>query len=527
MNLDSLDAPTPDTEEKIDPKIIAVEFLDGDNETETAVDRKQWVNLPCDDQWVEQRYITNKDRLGLKPRVKVRFDQKGSHKFKLKIDPGGSNLAYLAEEKTGNPDFVYTAGEKQYTTDADGTKIIEDDWLLDCCGGNVWRLQAEDDYGNKVESHNLTGMRLMYLVEARMENVPAAQNLDRCQQEFEKHGIVIERLPAVTMPLIPNIVPESAQTTTLEDNTRVAYLNSQGPQKEPFAIVAAFTDHLADKYEDRDLTANVEIVAGGGAQSIDLAVLNSQNKEAVLWHNIQPGDDWFVSCFYTPDPPDHNYGAYSAAGATSGAVTGAGIGTAVGGLVGTLVGGVIGGLSGAVAGVFLHPENVQPPPIMIAKHRCTLIPRDNYPDAYSTVRIDLSDLPVGSGKIMLTVNLVQTMVAGLAFVEANLVCIATRTYCKPVDDGDQNMILIHELGHKLAMVCEGRPGQPKRVATQYLEKGHRGSHCHTGLDVLDWYKGVSGSTCVMFGETNGYASFCNECTPALKKMGFGQGWPRL
>jgi hypothetical protein len=73
---------------------------------------------------------------------------------------------------------------------------------------------------------------------------------------------------------------------------------------------------------------------------------------------------------------------------------------------------------------------------------------------------------------------------------------------------------IHEVGHGIGMVP---PGQ----STHYIEHGHTGGHCSTGLSAVQKtkakYWGLPG-TCVMFGEnaTTRKAEFCTDCDKSVR-----------
>lgn len=523
-NIDAVDAPSHAREEELDPKIISVDFLDGGDDLEMPVDRRQWVNLPREAKWVDHRHILNEDRLTLKPRVRVTFDQPGSHAFTLKIDPGGSNRAYTAGEKGRNKAYTYSEQEKRYTTDGDGTKVISDDWLLNCCGNNIWRLQAEDDYGNVVESHNLFNWRMLYLVEVPMEKVTVTDDLTRCINEYEKHGILVDRMAGARMKHVPCIDP-IADRKMLMDQARPVYQRTRGIEKEPYTLCVTYTDHLAIKGTDRILLLpKVEVGPDAYDSTITMNVLKADNDPGPLWHDMVPGEDWFVSCTFTPDPDDEGRGTYTGVGAGAGAALGVGLTAAF--LDPVSVGLAAMGMAalGTGIGLALHPG---PKPIPIAKARCKPIAEWYNPNYYTQVEIDVSDLPSGTGTITLTVHVVNFMAGGVAFGDTNLIGIATRANWRQTDAATQNMALIHEIGHKLNMVCDEKPGEPDRVKTQYDHKGHKGSHCHNGLEVMDHYAGVEGGVCVMFGEINGQSGFCDECTPAVQKMDLSAGWPRF
>lgn len=501
-NIDSADAPAPAKEEKVDPKIIAVDFLDGDNNTELPEDRKQWVNLPRDAKWVDGTNVMTIDRLTEKPRVKIRFDKPGSHPFKVKYDPGGSNLIYTGAEKGRNPLFLYEEAQKNYTTDGDGTKIIPTDWFINCCGMNVWNLEAEDDKGNKVVSHKITGWRMIYLQEVLMTGVPAAANLTTLTSEYAKHGMHIEVLPRVNMTHMPNIGQNDSGT--FQNNTRTAYAGSQGPNWEPYTVCVGYTDHLAVKDENQVVTMN-GVAAGPGSATVRVLIKNAAGNDKFLWRGIVPGEDWFVSCVYTPDPPPPPPPPAPP----------------YGGIGGWLLGLV--GLNNPPPA----PAPVIPAPVNIAKAQCTPVQiNPAIPDASIAVDIDTTGAAAAAtnGTITLTVNWINRMRAGLSFGGGNLICVCTKAWWQTESTADQNQVMIHEMGHKVYMVCKGQGKEPDKPATQYDGKGHVGSHCHNGLPVQANYGGANGSSCVMFGSTNGVSAFCANCDPAVKKMDISDGW---
>ncbi|CAM2011233.1 hypothetical protein [Acanthopleuribacter pedis] len=505
-NIDSVDAPAPAKEEKVEPKLISIDFLDGDDDTDVPQDRKQWVNLPRDAKWVDGTNIPNIDRLTEKPRVKVRFDEKGSHPFKVKYDPGGSNLIYTGGEQGRNPLFKYEETQKNYTTDGDGTKIIPTDWFINVCGMNVWRLEAEDDKGNKAQSHNLIGWRMIYLVEAVMTGVTAnaAASLATLTGEYAKHGIHIDVLPRVNMTHMENI--GANDSGTFISNTRTAYNGSQGPGKEPYTVVVGYTDHLAVR-DDADQFVEPGVAAGPGTAKFTVQITDGSGNDKFLWNNIVTGEDWYVSCTFLPDPPPPPPAPVAPHS----------------GITGFLL-----GLIGMNNPPPAPPAPPAPVAVNIPKADCVGKPKwAVLPDALNAVEIDLSGLPAATGTLTLTVNTVNRMRAGLSFGGGNLICVCTKAWWQVSSEADQNQVMIHELGHKIYMVVDGSGKQPDAVATQYDGKGHVGSHCYFPLGVLPSYGGVGGSGCVMFGATNGVSAFCVNCDPAVKKMDISDGWARL
>jgi hypothetical protein len=132
-----------------------------------------------------------------------------------------------------------------------------------------------------------------------------------------------------------------------------------------------------------------------------------------------------------------------------------------------------------------------------------------------------------SGTLTLKVNWVNRMRGGLSFPGTNLICVCAQAWWTDISGDDQNQVAIHELGHTLGMVPLGTGTVPDKPTTQYTGLGHIGSHCHFGTPVSTTSYATASGTCVMFGATSSYTAFCANCAPAVKKLDFSAGWPRL
>lgn len=460
------------------PKIVAVEFLDGNDSTELSGEGLHFVNLPRHAKWVDNTTVANIDRLTQKTRVKVRFNQPGSHAFKVKYI-FGANAAYTAAEKGRNSKFTRQEQEKSYTTNGDGTKIIDADFFVTAAGRDAYKLVAEDTYGTPLvhSAGTVKTRRLIYLQELRMQGLTSiASDLDALTSEYNRHGITLVQLTSATTRHIPNI-GNDADMATLRNQSRTAYVRSTAPGKEPFVIAIAYTDQLAVKNTNQPVPKdNVAVGPGKPAVSIPIVGSGLRRGDGVnpryLWKNIVPGEGWFVSAQYLAN------GAAPAAA------------------------------------------------VSIPVEKCTAVPESSAkPDMCRVVRIDVTGLPAGRGRITLRVNWVDRMRAGLA-ASGNLVIACTRGWWEDETTASQNEVLVHEIGHHVQMVADGTGTAPDRVATQYTYKGHVGSHCHHPLPVQDSYARSTGQ-CVMFGSTNGHSAFCTNCAPAVRKADVSSGWPRF
>jgi len=448
------------------PKIVAVEFLDGDDKTELALTGKHFVNLPRDEKWKDGTHVLNIDRLSQKARFKVRFNKSGAYSFKVKYKPGGSNSAYTDTEKGRNSNFKFEESEKTYTTDSDGTKIIASDFFVTAAGKDSYQLMAKDNDGNEVQSHTKETHRFVYYQGLKMKGVPAASNLTTFVGEFTKHNITLVSLGSAEMEHMPNI--STGDSDAFQNKARTAYNGSGASAKAPYVVAIGYTDHLAVKDASQTVVkSGVEV--GPGKPDVEIPIVNGSGQSKYLWKNIVPSEGWFVSVKFRKD----------------GSAT----------------------------------------DVAVPEADCAAVPADaSVPDMCRKVKVKVSGLAAATGTITLTVNWVNRMRGGLSFGGGNLICVCTRAWWQAESTDDQNQVMIHEMGHKVGMVADGTSKGPDKTAKFYEGKGHVGPHCHQGLPVQDSYSGVSGSTCVMFGATNGITTFCADCTPAVRKVDLSSGW---
>ncbi|MBN2131066.1 MAG: hypothetical protein JW741_16305 [Sedimentisphaerales bacterium] len=484
----------PLKKKKEKPKIVSVQFLDGDDDTELASNGKLFVNLPRETKWVDGTHVLNVDRLSQKPRVKVRFNQNGSHKFKVKYETGNNNVAYSNAEKGRNGNFKYETSEKQYTTDADGTKIVPGDLFVAAAGKDDYTLVAEDEYKTPpVKSNSIQTHRLIYYQELKMDsaNVIAPANLATFETEFAKHNITLAGLSRVNMEHIENISNSDHDTTAFKNAARKAFFCSTGPTKQPYVVAVAYTDHLAVMDGSVDRSWNQTVGPGQPDKTVSLV---QDGRRKYLWKGLVSGEGWFVSAQFE--------------------------------------------------------DNATGQVVPIDKSNCTAVPSNNaYPDKCNKVRVKVDNIklklgigtkigrflglssynPVRAGKIRLTINWVNRFRGGLSYGGGNLICICTRAFWQSDDTASMNQTLIHEMGHKVGMVPDGTGKKPDKTETFYdSSKGHVGTHCYKGLPdgeaKYDKPGDGASSQCVMYGATNGKSAFCDKCTPAVRKQDISEGW---
>ena len=467
MELGEAAAVPPPPAKEENPSITSVTILQDDDKT--AGGGKQFTNLPPDAKWVDGVDVLHKARLGLRLRIKVTFDKPGAHGFKLKLKPSPANSVYTGGEKGRNDNFKYQEAEKSYTTGGDGTKIVEDDFFVAAGGNDGYTVVAKDDAGKEVTSGSLTTRRLAWVVELKMKNLASvASNIASMTGEFAKHGLKLIQLTAVDMDHLPNISASAADTAALKSKAKTAYSGSTGPSKKPYVIAIAYTDHLAVKDSGQTLSkAGVEV--GPGKTDVQIPIVDASGEKKYLWHDLVPGEGWFVSASFLAD------------GAAAGAA------------------------------VAIAASDCKPLPVNAAN-----------PNLWSTVEVKVSGLAAAKGVLTVKVDWVNRMRGGIS-LSGNIVCVCTRAWWRDKTGPEQNQVMIHEIGHQLTMVSDGTGKGPDKVSTEYTGKGHVGSHCHHALGVLASYANVTGD-CVMFGATNGVTAFCANCAPAVVKQDLSAGW---
>lgn len=452
--------------------IQSVEILGANNNTIVSGQVEQFVNLPAKAAFVDNIKILHLNQLTKNLKVKVTFDKPGVHHFKIKMVPDTvSNCNYSATEIARNSNFKHQDQELSMTTDANGEKIIAgNDLFVSAAGADKFKVSASDAQANSVVSAGeVLNKRMFYLTEAKMQGLTSiASNLNAAKAEYEKHGIDFSILPAVNIPHMPNI-GNSADKKKFKKSIIAAYnASTAAVAKGKYGITVAYTDQLAVKETNKRVPKHNVTV--GSSSPIHIPIKTSSNISKSLWNNIVPGEDWFVSCHFLKN----------------------------------------GG-------------NPSADKISIPKSKCTPIQKSRYPTGYfDSVDIDVSSLsPNETGTITLYVNWVKKMTGGISFGGTNIVAICTRAFWKKTPTLDQNIIAIHELGHKFNMACNGDNNKklPDIIPNYYKQSGR---HCHTGAAGTTNYhtNTINGNaSCVMFGMVKKTRTrFCDDCGIAIKKV---------
>ncbi|NNG24989.1 hypothetical protein [Telluria aromaticivorans] len=462
-------------------QIDQIFFIDGsDNSKAKSV--SQFVNLSRSANFVDGSIVRSLDRVGYSPRVKICFDRPGNHHFTVKCLPLDGNAKYSSEELARNARFKWQSEPKSYTTDSGGSLILPaQDFYVSAAGHDRYFFQATDDSGKTITTGNLEVQRLIYYIELKMRSLSTcAKDLSIAQEEYTKHNIKLLKLPSVEMTYMPNIGHD--EKGKFLDHATTAFRSSDAVNKAPHVIAIAYTGQLAVKKDGiRMLETSIQV--GPNATPVIIQVKEKTPSSPLpehrfLWKGLTENDSWFVSARFVKE-------------------------------------------GGKLTDV-----------IQIPLEKCSALPMPETSQSSMEVSIDVSDLPKAIGSIELIVNVVDKMRAGMAFGGMNLICVCTMAWWETIEQTEQNQIIIHELGHKIGMVADGRRKLPDKPPTWYdNEKGHVGDHCFHGLPANRSRYDLNGdekqSKCIMYGTTNGRSDFCINCAPIVRKLDISEGWDPL
>ncbi len=362
-------------------------------------------------------------------------------------------------------------------------KII-DSMFISVGGGDKFYVTCKDDHGTKAKTKKLETKRLIYYQEVKMSGTAgtnAASSLSTYRREFRKHKVALVKQPKLSISAMENI-GSNTESSTFIKKVKKAFKKGEGKKKLPYCALIAYTSHLAVKRSNRELVKkNVQVGTGKGPVTITIAgpgLTNPKVSKRALWKNIKTGEGWFVKAYYQQK----------------------------------------GGLRG-----FFGYKNT------ISKSKLTIIPETWNANYYSKIKVDVTGLPEGKGKIVLVVNWVDRMRAGLAFGGNNLICVCTKGWWNKKDTAGQNEVIIHEMGHKFDMTPDGKGKNVDKIASFYdSSKGHVGTHCFKGNAAgkarYDTAAVAAKTTCVMYGSTNGKSTLCSNCKKAMKKQDITNGW---
>ncbi|CUJ38256.1 Uncharacterized protein conserved in bacteria [Achromobacter xylosoxidans] len=447
----------------------------------------QYVNLTePSERWNDGQALNSLDRQTNKPKIHVKFNKAGQHRFTVKVSPRPGNAVYSAREQSRQPLYREpTQRTYSYVTDADGTKTV-DDIALPAAGLNTYLFEVINDKNQIISTEVVETVRRLYLQEIMLpgpEALPRPHGFQPTATEYARHGVDVLQLPPVSTPGDANsdVFTEDGEAR-LRQLAGSVYPRSQGPSHAPYTIVVCHVDRLASMLPVQPIY--VQASAGPGAPDKEVQFVSADGNVSFLWHNIEPNVDWFLECLFEYTDP--------------------------------------------AAGVRRVP---------VARDRLTPLPYDPAePKACHAVNIRLAGLlPIpATGRLILRVRLMESAAAGAAFYDTNLLCVAALSPFEPVTMNYQQETLVHEIGHLIGMVPSGpewaqaHPDEADMDSSK-LDKGpffysQFGNHCHFGLPASQADPSHTGA-CVMFGGDCQSIRYCVHCAKAVRKVDMSNGWP--
>ncbi len=384
------------------PKLLTIEFLDGDGDAVLKQNGLQFVNLPARKALVGSPAKTI-DRLGRVLSFKATFDKPGSVSFTVKLVAGGGNVKYSADEKKRNKKFVFKvkARKGKYSSKGKISRVYKAQIFVAVAGNDSYWLEAEDQWGNRASSKRVYTQRVVYYVDLKMAGVSASGHNDLVEREFRNYGIRLVHLGSQTMEAMKNVDPDSKKDeVAFLKKAKKVYFDHRDSKREPHVMVLAWVGDCAVQTKnvpiEKVLPASQELPA-----MIKLpVVLNGERK--LLWNKIASDNDkWLVSAIFETR-------------------------------------------------VKRRRKRIN------IKSKCTPFG--------AFVKVDLTGLPTTGGTIKIKVNAVDLYAGGLAFLGYNMICVATRSRFRSISGRQQTNALIHELGHQFGMVPSGKGSSPAKGA---------------------------------------------------------------
>lgn len=457
-------------------KITKVEILHGDNDVEAPDGALQFVNV----EWEKQKFtkgphkITDSERrLGRYLRVRVTFEKQIPASFTLTMERTSDlDRDYTAVEKRGYEPFTYTSKPVSQSVGSNGKVILDGFFKTDRKGGCTYRFTGRDEYGNVAHSKSVKTKRVIYYQEFVMAGVSYPAKPSKLTQEYDKRSITFITLPQQRIRSIPNVNPfDQAQFDGLKAALQAAYDGSDAKKFTPYSIVNCVTQHLLKPGNIDVVVANVTV----GPRQAKKTISVSADGSKLLWRNVVPGEDWFISGEFQPDAA---------------------------------------------------PRAAPPAPMTIGRAAVSDVSNPDYPEAAGSVSIDCGSIgtTVLTGTVKLKVKIIDFSAAGVSFGPNNVICIAGRTWWRPVAVADIPKTEIHEIGHKIGLCPTG--GTLDAGPNLYTGRDHVGPHCAKGVTIIDHMSSYASDKpqCAMFGRISDVVDLCDDCGAAATKTDLAAGW---
>lgn len=451
--------------------------------------KEQWVNLAKDRKYEDKD--ANFDRLGPITMV-LEFEKKKPPKpWKVRVTPEGSDNVKYSRKELGRNQRFKLLNYVSFGLADDANVLLENTVRLPAAGGNKYKIEAKDADGKTVGSPLVveTRRRLFYQVISMkgIAPVPTANMEKEFWSPAKKYYLKLDApKPAGEMKFYKNIKSEWEGTAGRRDMFRESKKAYKLKDLHPYTFVLVCNNQVA---KNADVKFKYPFKLWGKLFSRKDEVLEIPvpgNK--ALWFDFDDIDD------------------------------------AKRGGKGTWLRHRVVFDDGKSTPVRLDWANVE------------LGPKTGkwYKKIKVTIPKDLRHkVKARKGHLVLQVKVVKGFSGGYSDPMANFITVCQYAWHKKIDDTARMQTVLHEVGHKVGMVPDGKGIAPNAPPNLYGEirtgprannRGHQGPHCGKGATWNATKQEWSGRPlCIMFGSNASSThdrkpEFCSDCEEALRKM---------
>ena len=504
--------------------VIEVKVLNGDDKTFLTANDSQYVNLPKEDKWVDPIFTKNKDRLGRKVRVMVKFDPDKTKGDRCYVQVLGhkDNSVYSDEEKGRRESFNISQEPADLASGdfdravgpaIEGSRDANDSFFCEVelppSVGDRYKIIAYGDDMTPVETAEIETWRAVYYMVIAAGNtthcVPSRSFRSVLEPAYVGSCTLLIHLGDETMVQV-NPKPECAYVDAVANADFVPLVDQLCDRKvpslpdrkysdfKPFLARFVFVDQLPSSISQGATLPVGPVPIGPGKPLIRVPIVTAKapltdptaDMRKALWIGFGrsimdgskptvPGNHWFINATLT---------------CTDGTV---------------------------------H---------QIPASNCVPVADPTNDELFREIDVRVDNLPTATptGSVSLEIVRVNRMVAGLAIDGTRgIMVMPGRMHFVAKSHANQISAAIHELGHSMGMVAEPGNAGLDAHATFYKSDGN---HCWTGLTKQtsdNLYQkdpnAASSAQCLMFGFITNppRTTFCANCTAALRKLDISGG----
>lgn len=419
----------------------------------------QWVNLPSEDDDFKNKVVKSDEQIkevkemGRIVHLEAEFDKKDIVGMAtLLVEPDGDNATYYPRAELALDADLY----KQAEVSNDGKAKFKVE--LSAAGGDKFKFKATDLCGTTKDlSDEYETRRRIYYQVIPMVDINGLSDYSFLESEFKKNKreIHLKKIDAKgTIQHSYNFSKNRSEYARLFEAAKKAYndefdLSAAGGDKS-YCFAMVWVDCLADGPHKVDLPEKRGVSKASGTATLTI------DPPWQLWKDIDK----------SPNAIEWN---------------------------------------SSLAFVYMKDGKEQ---------TYSITDEDLKGTTYSQVIVNTRHFPEGvTGKIKGSVYVAKGFQGGWSFPTCNIIVIATRgRKDQPYDKNKQQKIVVHESGHKIDMVPNGKDKGLPLIKQSTLDETHdtnkkRKVHCIDKTGCVMWWQTDSGSN-----------SFCSVCDKSVRKM---------